>query len=241
MLETVFLLLGFALLGAILVAAVCSVIYPEAQRSVREWVNTALSFVTLVVLALTANAILEQVIEMRKVYPAIQSQAKAMIDQTNSFVATERARVLAAPTGEVQRNGEDDPTPGFRVRILNLGRTAALVRGTLIQCDISPLESLQNTPSYDEARFGWTASPIMGGSVTPSLLDQVCHPSQPLSGDDLAGLKAKTKIILLQGYILYQDMLGQTWKKHFGLFGYGDGNFFNVEHNDAYNAEERLI
>lgn len=111
MLETVFLLLGFALLGAILVAAVCSVIYPEAQRSVREWVNTALSFVTLVVLALTANAILEQVIEMRKVYPEIQSQAKAMIDQTNSFIATERARVLAAPTGEFRETVRTTPRP----------------------------------------------------------------------------------------------------------------------------------
>jgi hypothetical protein len=192
-LEIVFLLLGFALLSAILVAAVCSVLYPEARSSVREWINTLTSIVTLFVLAWTARSIVEQVTEMQKVYPEIQSQARAMIDQTNSFIATERARVSAAPTGEVQRNGENDPTPGFRVRIMNLGRTAALVRGMLIQCDISPLESLRNTPSYDEARLKWTASPIMGESVNPTLLDQVCHPSQPLSDDDLAGLKAKPK------------------------------------------------
>jgi hypothetical protein len=35
-------------------------------------------------------------------------------------------------------------------------------------------------------------------------------------------------------------MLGQGWKKHFGLVGQGDGNFFNVEHDDAYNAEEKV-
>jgi hypothetical protein len=61
-----------------------------------------------------------------------------------------------------------------------------------------------------------------------------------LSQDDLAGLAGKTKIILLKGYILYEDMLGQDWKKHFGLVGQGDGTFFNVERDDAYNAEERV-
>jgi FtsH-binding integral membrane protein len=65
-LEAVFLLLGFALLGAILLSAVCSVVYPEAQRSAREWVNTAISIVTLVVLAWTARSIVDQVTEMRK-------------------------------------------------------------------------------------------------------------------------------------------------------------------------------
>jgi hypothetical protein len=161
-----------------------------------------------------------------------------MVDQTNSFIATERARVLAGPTGEVQTNGENDPMPGFPVRIMNLGPTAALVRGILIQCDINPSE-FERVPSYDEAQFRWTASPIMGGTVSPNPLDKVCHPSQPLSQDDLAGLAGKTKIILLKGYVLYQDMFGQGWKKHFGLFGYGDGKFFNVEHDDAYNAEEK--
>lgn len=131
-LVTVFLLLGFALLGAILLSAVCSVVYPEAQRSAREWVNTAISIVTLVVLAWTARSIVDQVTEMQRVYPEVQSQAKAMIDQTNSFIATERARVLVGPTGEVRRNSENDPMLGFPVRIMNLGRTAALVRGILV-------------------------------------------------------------------------------------------------------------
>jgi hypothetical protein len=238
-LETVFLLLGFALLGAILLSAVCSVVYPEAQRSAREWVNTAISIVTLIVLAWTARSIVDQVTEMRKVYPEIQSQAKAMVDQTNSFIATERARVLAAPTGQVLRHGENDPTPGFPVSIMNLGPTAGVVRGILIQCDINPLE-IERVPSYDEAKFRWTASPILGGTVSPNPLDQVCHPSQSLSQDDLAGLAGKTKIIFVKGYILYQDMFGQGWKKHFGQFGYGDGKFYNVEHNDAYNAEEKV-
>jgi hypothetical protein len=131
-LVTVFLLLGFALLGAILLSAVCSVVYPEAQRSAREWVNTAISIVTLVVLAWTARSIVDQVTEMQRVYPEVQSQARAMIDQTNSFIATERARVLVGPTGEVRRNSENDPMLGFPVRIMNLGRTAALVRGILV-------------------------------------------------------------------------------------------------------------
>ena len=176
---------------------------------------------------------------MQRVYPEVQRQAKAMIDQTSSFIATERARVLAGPTGEVRRNGENDPMPGFPVRVMNLGPTAALVRGILIQCDINPL-GLETTPSYDETQFRWTASPIMGGTVSPNALDKVCRPSQPLSQDDLAGLAGKTKIILLKGYILYQDMFGQGWKKHFGLVGQGDGKFFNVEHDDAYNAEEKV-
>lgn len=162
-LVTVFLLLGFALLGAILLSAVCSVVYPEAQRSAREWVNTAISIITLIVLAWTARSIVDQVTEMRKVYPEIQSQAKATVDQTNSFIATERARVLAGPTGEIRRNGENDPTPGFHVRIMNLGPTAALVRGKLIQCVVNPL-GLEPTPSYNEALFRWTSSPINGGN-----------------------------------------------------------------------------
>src|ERR1700722_2478690 len=114
-LETVFLLLAFALLGAILVAAAYSFIYPEAQRNAREWVNTAISIVTLVVLAWTARSIVDQVTEMRKVYPEIQSQSKAIADQVvemrklypevqsqaqataaqlNSFISTERARLV---------------------------------------------------------------------------------------------------------------------------------------------------
>jgi hypothetical protein len=223
----------------VLLAAVCWSIHPDAQRSIREWVNTAISIITLFVLAWTARSIVDQVTEMQRVYPEVQRQAKAMIDQTSSFIATERARVLAGPTGEVRRNGENDPMPGFPVRVMNLGPTAALVRGILIQCDINPL-GLETTPSYDETQFRWTASPIMGGTVSPNALDKVCRPSQPLSQDDLAGLAGKTKIILLKGYILYQDMFGQGWKKQFGLVGQGDGKFFNVEHDDAYNAEAKV-
>jgi hypothetical protein len=48
-----------------------------------------------------------------------------------------------------------------------------------------------------------------GGNSFAKPLDKVCYPSQPVSQDDLAGLAGKTKIILLKGYILYQDMLGQ--------------------------------
>jgi hypothetical protein len=56
-LETVFLLLGFALLSAVLLASACWSIHPDAQRSLREWVNTAISIITLIVLSWTASSI----------------------------------------------------------------------------------------------------------------------------------------------------------------------------------------
>ena len=66
-----------------------------------------------------------------------------------------------------------------------------------------------------------------------------CALSQPLTDDDFAGLAAKTKIILFRGYVLYQDVLGQTWRKGFGMYGYGDGKFFPLENADAYNTEQK--
>jgi hypothetical protein len=66
-----------------------------------------------------------------------------------------------------------------------------------------------------------------------------CVPSHPLTEDDFAGLTAKTKVILFKGYVLYQDVMGQTWRKRFGMYGSGDGKFYIIE-NDAYNLEEKL-
>jgi hypothetical protein len=235
--QSVFLLLGFALLGGLLVAVVCSSIYPEAQRGVREWINTAISIVTLVVLAWTANSIVDQVTEMRKVYPQIQNQSKAMADQVDSFVATERARVFLLPNN-VQRTGDKDPNPKFSYTIANMGRTSAFVTGIFIQCDVSS-NQINPTPSYDKTGPYPAAYIMAGGTLRQNDTGLECTLSRPLTEDDFAGLAAKTKAILFKGYVIYQDVLGQTWKKHFGMYGFGDAKFFNVE-NDAYNAEEKV-
>jgi hypothetical protein len=237
-LESVFLLLGFALLGAILVSAVCASIYPEAQRSAREWVNTAISIVAVVVLAWTASSIVEQVTEMRKVYPEIQRQGQAAVDQANSFISTERARMFVLPTG-VQRSGDKDPSPKFLFQFANMGRTAALVSGILAECEVSP-SGISATPSFGEKKFDPATLLIVGGSALPNPAGHECALLQPLTEDDFAGLAAKSKIILFKGYVLYQDVLGQTWRKGFGMYGYGDGKFFPLENADAYNAEEKV-
>jgi hypothetical protein len=237
-LEAVFLLLGFALLGALLVATVCSVIYPEAQRSAREWVNTAISIVTLVVLAWTARSIVDQVAEMRKVYPEIHSQSMAMGGQVDSYIATERARMVMIPSG-VQKTGDKDPRPKFMFTLNNMGRTGALVSGLLTECDVSPRQ-ISTTPAYGERKPDPAALFILAGTSLSIQPGHECVPSQPLSEEDYAGLEAKTKIILFSGYILYQDVLGETWKKHFGMYGNGDGHFFAVGGADAYNGEEKV-
>jgi hypothetical protein len=235
-LETVFLLLGWGSLGAILVTALCSSEHPEADR-VRDWINIVILALTLIILAWTGHAIVDQVTEMRKVYPEVQSQAKAMASQVDSFIATERARMFLLPT-EVHRSGDKDSRPRFTFMIVNMGRTAALVKGILIQCNVSPT-AIGSIPSY-EAEIHPAYSFVGGGfpMVIPAG-DNECVPSPPLTEDDVSGLAAKTKIILFKGYILYQDVLGQTWQKRFGMYGYGDGKFFSVG-PDAYNAEEKV-
>ena len=60
----------------VLLAAVCWSIHPDAQRSIREWVNTAISIITLFVLAWTARSIVDQVTEMQRVYPEVQRKPK---------------------------------------------------------------------------------------------------------------------------------------------------------------------
>jgi hypothetical protein len=211
-LETVFLLLGFALLSAILVAAVCSVVYPEAQRSAREWVNTAISIVTLVVLAWTARSIVDQVTEMRKVYPEIQSQSKAIADQVaemrkiypevqsqaqataaqlNSFISTERARLVIIPIG-VQRNGVMDREPKFTYSLTNMGRTAALITGLLTECEVIP-SAIIPPPSYGDKTPDAAAQPLLPGASWPGQEGHECHLSHPLTEEEFAGLTAKNQ------------------------------------------------
>lgn len=237
-LETVFLLLGWGLLGVILMTAFCSSGHPEADRSAREWFNIIILALTLLVLAWTGHAIVDQVTEMRKVYPEIQSQATAMAGQVDSYIATERARMFMLPFG-VQRSGDKDPKPKFLFTLANMGRTGALVTGLLTECDVTP-NGINATPSYAERRPDPAALLILAGTSLPNQPGHECIPSQPLTEDDYAGLAAKTKIILFKGYILYQDVLGETWKKHFGMYGSGDGKFFGVQGADAYNAEEKV-
>jgi hypothetical protein len=236
-LETVFLLAGWGMLGAILVTAVCTSGRPEADRSAREWINTALSVLTVVVLAWTASSIVDQVTEMRKVYPEIQEQAQAAADQTKSFVSSERARMFIFHT-DVERNGDKDPNPRFRYQLANMGRTAALLRGVLAQCEVSAASSVR-LPSHYENRFKSVELIIVAGTALQNPGFE-CTLSKSLTEDDFAGLRAKTKVILLTGYFIFQDVFGQTWKKNFGMYGLGDEKFFNENLPDAFNAEEEV-
>jgi hypothetical protein len=118
-LEVVFLLLGFGVLSATLVGAVCSVLYPEARRSFREWVNTAISIVTLFVLAWTARSIVDQVTEMRKVYPEIHGQLDEMQLDARPWL---RIRVVGVDNFVVTENRIQF---GLVVQFVNSGKSPA--------------------------------------------------------------------------------------------------------------------
>jgi hypothetical protein len=111
--ETVFLLLGFALLGAILLSTVCSVIYPGAQCSAREWMNTAISILTLVVLAWTAKSIVDQVTAMHGQLDEMQIDARPWL----------RIRVVGVDNFVVTENRIQF---GIAVQFVNSGKSPAL-------------------------------------------------------------------------------------------------------------------
>ena len=237
-LETVFMMLGWGLLGSILVTALCTSGSPKGDRRAREWINTTISVLSLIVLAWTAKSIVDQVTEMRKVYPEIQNQSKAMASQVNSYVETERGRIFLLPTVP-PRTSDKDPKPKFLYTLNNTGRTGVVVTGLLSECDVSP-RVISIIPSYGEKKPDPAGSFLAAGTSMPNQPGHECVPSQPLTDDDYAGLAAKTKIILFKGFVLYQDVLGETWKKHFGMWGYGDGGFYAVTGADAYNTEEKI-
>jgi hypothetical protein len=80
---------------------------------------------------------------------------------------------------------------------------------------------------------------ILSGATFILPPDAACVMDNPISDEDFAGLDLHTKIIILTGYVKFQDVFGQSFTKYFGVFNFGkDSDFFGITpFASPYNSE----
>jgi hypothetical protein len=211
----------------------------DRGQKFRDYATLSILVATAGVLAWTCYAIIQQVGEMQRVYPEVQREAQAAQDQANSVIASERARIFVLPSG-INRSSDRDRSPKFPFQIANIGRTAAIIKDFSPECAVVPKGVKDTVPTYNSKKLS-PAMSFLGASAILNVADaNECILDNPISDDDFAGLAAKTKIILVKGFVRFQDVFGKTWEKRFGMYGFGDGVFFALEGADAFNSEVEI-
>lgn len=211
----------------------------RSQEKREELANALRETITIFVLIFTAVVILRQVAEMVKVYQPIRDQANASVLQEKSEISAERARIFVAPNRISPPNLTNDRNPKYSFSIANLGRTAALIGNELVDCNVyDRYTGIPIVPIYNKTKVT-EAAEIIGGGISNA--NHECTVDHSITDDEIIGLKNKTKIILFKGYIVYRDIFGNRWKKHFGMYGFGDGLFYGIDESaPLYNVEEDM-
>jgi hypothetical protein len=166
-----------------------------------------------------------------------KQSADAATKAVDTTVAGERARLLVGGM-TIKRVNEQDPNPTISSKIVNLGRTSALVTGTSVECAIADPPAMGATPTYNQQRYRYSMSLVNAGNDIP-MPGSDCTLDKPITTDELVALSVKTKIILLKGFINYQDVFGEKVTQRFAYYSYGDkvDAFFPLVGTDAYSAE----
>jgi hypothetical protein len=170
---------------------------------------------------------------------AAQKAAEAATRAVETSIATERSRLFVGSVS-LKRSNDKDPSPTISFQIINLGKTGALMTAISNECAVVPID-IDISPTYNPKRIHPAMSIIAGASTFVVPPGYECALDNPITDDDFIALAEKKKIILFKGFIRFQDVFGEIFTKHFGLYGYGDKPeaFFGITGADAYNAETK--
>jgi hypothetical protein len=161
-------------------------------------------------------------------------QAESAKEAAEETIATERARLFIIPSN-IKRMGDNDPLPKIPYTIFNLGRTAALLSGTLVECKIVSI--FEQPPQYNEKKLEPAMQPIAAGVAWTDGAE--CSLDEPITDADFLLLSKDSKIIVFMGYVKYRDVFGRRWKKRFAMVARGNGFIgMNGPGLDVSNSEE---
>jgi hypothetical protein len=156
---------------------------------------------------------------------AAKIQAGAAKTASETEISAERARFFVIPDG-IKRAGDKDRNPAIPFTMINLGRTAAVVKGILTECAVVLNDgSLSPIPIYNSKKLSLAMSIMIGGAIMKTPSGHECTFDNPITDDDFAGLAIKARFILFKGFVRFQDIFGNTWQKRFGVYSFGDGLF----------------
>jgi hypothetical protein len=164
--------------------------------------------------------------------------ADAASKAVETSIATERARMFLTNVSFVRTN-EKDSNPKISFQIANLGKTSALVTELAYGCQIIPnIDQYKPSLHYAVHLAMTVIVPDIPYTIPPNT---DCVMDNPISAADFVDLDAHTKFILLSGYVKFQDVFGENFIKHFGVYNFGkDNDFFGVTpFASYYNSEVR--
>ena len=162
--------------------------------------------------------------------------AEAATRAVETSIATERSRIFVGSVS-LKRTNDKDPSPTITFQIINLGKTGALMTAISNECAVTP-NDIKISPTYNPQRIHPAMSIIAGGSTFVVPPGYECALDNPITDDDFIALAGKKKIILFKDFIRFQDVFGEIFTKHFGVYGYGDKPD-GITGADAYNAETK--
>lgn len=135
------------------------------------------------------------------------------------------------------RTNEKDPNPKISFQIANLGKTSALVTELAYGCRLIPnIDQYKPSLHYASHLAMTVIVPDIPYTIPPNL---DCVMDNPISAEDFAALDAHKELILLTGYVKFQDIFGENFIKYFGVYNFGkDNDFFGVTpFASPYNKE----
>jgi hypothetical protein len=171
-----------------------------------------------------ANALTEATAKRQAADTAVslglsKQAADAATKAVDTNVAGERARLLVGDM-MIKRANEQDLNPTISSKVINIGRTSALVTGTSVECAVADLPAIGSTPTYNQQRFRYAMSLVNAGNEIP-MPGSDCALDKPITTDELVALSVRTKIILLKGFVIYQDVFGEKFTQRFAYYSYG--------------------
>jgi len=162
-----------------------------------------------------------------------EALAKGADDQSKQLRDSERGRLAVVRYKETKASATD-PSPTIAITVFNLGRTGVVIKWIYFDIDAGP-SPFNPEPTYPLPQKRARALNAVAANAEYSAgLSGTINP--PLTQEDYDALNAGTRIVLVWGYIEFEDAFGDTYVQRFGARGKLDGLWYVVD-PPAYNAE----